>query len=166
MTESATDAVSSRRAAMFGQRSADDGTKLRLTVGVLIRNAAGAVLLEKRRDCGLWCVPGGRVEPGESLQATAAREVFEETGLRITVTRLVGVYSGPEDHILTFPDGVVQTVDVMLAADIAAGELRVSDESETLRFFDEHRLPPDDEIVPAARRVLGDYFGGLSGVVA
>lgn len=160
------DGGSSRRAAMFRQRSADEGTKLRLTVGVLIRNAAGAILLEKRRDCGLWCVPGGRVEPGESLQETAAREIFEETGLRVTVTRLVGVYSGPEDHIVTFPDGVVQTVDVMLAADIASGELLISDESEDLRFFDEGNLPLDDEIVPAARRVLGDYFGGLSGVVA
>lgn len=158
--------VSARRATMFRQRSADAGTKLRLTVGVLVRNAAGAVLLEKRRDCGLWSVPGGRVEPGESLRETAAREILEETGFRITVTRLVGVYSGPEDHIVTFPDAVVQTVDVMLAGDIAAGELLVSDESEELRFFDEGSLPPDDEMVPAARRVLDDYFRGLSGVVA
>src|SRR5260221_1051116 len=62
------------------------------------------VLLIRRADNGLWAVPGGYMEPGESTTEACAREVFEETGLRVTVKRLIGVYSTPH-RLLEYPDG-------------------------------------------------------------
>ncbi len=53
----------------------------------------GKILLTKREDFEVWCLPGGGVEDGESLAEAAIREAKEETGLDVELTRLVGVYS-------------------------------------------------------------------------
>jgi 8-oxo-dGTP diphosphatase len=62
-------------------------------VGAVIRDARGRIVLVQRGrepGMGLWSVPGGRVEPGESDEAAVVREVVEETGLRVRVLRHVG----------------------------------------------------------------------------
>jgi ADP-ribose pyrophosphatase YjhB (NUDIX family) len=62
-------------------------------VGALVHDTAGRLLLIRRGHApheGLWSVPGGRVEPGESLEAAVGREVLEETGLRVRVGAPVG----------------------------------------------------------------------------
>ena len=62
-------------------------------VGAVIQRADGRLLLIKRGNepgRGLWSLPGGRVEPGESDEAAVAREVAEETGLVVTVGDLAG----------------------------------------------------------------------------
>ena len=51
------------------------------------------VLLTKREDFEVWCLPGGGVEDGETLAEGAIREAKEETGLDVELTSLVGVYS-------------------------------------------------------------------------
>lgn len=53
----------------------------------------GDVLLVKRADDGTWGLPSGYVEPGEAPSETAVRETREETGLRVSVDRLVDVYT-------------------------------------------------------------------------
>ena len=53
----------------------------------------GKILLTKREDFEVWCLPGGGVEDGESVAEAAIREAKEETGLDVELTRLVGVYS-------------------------------------------------------------------------
>jgi ADP-ribose pyrophosphatase YjhB (NUDIX family) len=53
------------------------------------------VLLVRRDDFKVWVLPGGRVEPGESVAEAAIREVYEETGIRVKLTRLVGIYAMP-----------------------------------------------------------------------
>jgi len=74
----------------------------------------GTILLVRRADDGSWCLPGGRVEIGESIVACAERECLEETGYRVRVTSLVGVYSDPGDQTHRYPDGtVVQFVNVV-----------------------------------------------------
>ncbi len=61
-------------------------------VNALVRNPAGEVLLLKRCDNGLWCLPGGVAEIGETPAEAALRELWEEAGLRGEVIRLLGVF--------------------------------------------------------------------------
>ena len=58
---------------MFLKRAADVNTRTGLGVGVFVRNEKGQVLLEKRSDCGLWGLPGGRVESWESIRDATVR---------------------------------------------------------------------------------------------
>src|SRR5579884_976268 len=65
----------------------------------------GKVLLTKREDYHVWCLPGGHIDPGETFPQTAIREVREETGLEVRLDRLVGIYSRPhwgDYHIVVF----------------------------------------------------------------
>ncbi|PZO41456.1 MAG: hypothetical protein DCF19_09640 [Pseudanabaena frigida] len=150
---------------MYTLRKADTHTLVRVGVGVVVRNQQGMILLEKRSDCGMWGLPGGRVEAGESLEDAAIREVKEETGLTIKVSKLLGVYSEPADRIVTFPDCVVHLVDIVLEASICDEDVQLvcSEESEDLQFFALDRLPLD--IVPPARSPLRDLAGDLFGVI-
>ncbi|WP_347057844.1 NUDIX domain-containing protein [Blastococcus sp. HT6-30] len=62
-------------------------------VGAIVHDPAGRLLLVRRRNApgrGLWSVPGGRVEPGETVAAAVEREVLEETGLRVRAGAEVG----------------------------------------------------------------------------
>lgn len=159
-------AVNSTAQQMFAKKQADATTRLGLGVGVFVLNELGHLLLEKRSDCGLWGLLGGRVEPGESIREAACREVFEETGLRVEIQRLLGVYSEPAERIVTYPDNgdVVHKVDVILQATILSGTLTRSRESEELRFFAPPAVPA--EICPPARRPIQDYLEGRNGVLA
>ncbi len=150
---------------MYAKRLADVNTVVKVGVGVVIRDQSGRILFEKRRDCGVWGLPGGRVEPGESVMEAAEREIKEETGLFIHVTSLIGVYSDPHERIVTYPDNgdVAHLVDVVLDARIASGTLTCSEESEELRFFDPAALP--SEVVPPTRRPLTDAVAGLVGII-
>lgn len=148
---------------LYTPRVANEITTVRVGVGVAVRDEFDRVLLEKRSDCGLWGFPGGRIEAGESIAQAAIREVKEETGLNVEITRLIGVYSDPTERIVTFPDNVVQLVDIFLEAKVVSGELTCSDESEALRFFHETDAPA--EIVPPSRVPLQDLWQNSSGII-
>ncbi|GJL49417.1 MAG: DNA mismatch repair protein MutT [Nitrospirales bacterium] len=137
-------------------------TIVRLGVGVVIRDERGWVLLEQRSDCGWWGMPGGRLEVGESITQTAVREVKEETGLDVEIIRLIGIYSEPQERIVTYPDTIdgVQLIDAVVEGHILSGTLTCSHESFDVRFFSPHALP--EELIPPSRiplrdALLGDY---------
>jgi ADP-ribose pyrophosphatase YjhB (NUDIX family) len=86
---------------------ASEPQTLRLSVSAVVRREPGGsdLLLMRRRDNGRWGLPGGYVEPGESVAEAAAREVREETGVEIELGRLVGVYSDPSRMVIAYPNG-------------------------------------------------------------
>ncbi|HKY56215.1 MAG TPA: NUDIX domain-containing protein [Anaerolineales bacterium] len=135
---------------LYGPRLGREG-KLRFGCSaVIFDEKRSKVLLTRRTDNGLWCIPGGAMESGESAAEACEREVFEETGLKVRVTRLVGVYSNP-DQLVIYPDGTkVQIVALGFEAEVISGELSVSnettdfgyfalDEIETMEFFGNHK---------------------------
>lgn len=144
---------------MYEKKTAGPDTQVRVGVAVVIRDKQGRVLLEKRSDCGMWGLPGGAIEPGESVREAALREVKEETGLEVEIIRLVGIYSDPQERIVTYPDKVCQLVDILLEARPLSGKLAPSRESEELRFFDPSSLP---DTVPPTWAPLRDALNGAT----
>lgn len=116
----------------------------RITKGAILRTGASAVifngdrskvLLTRRADNGLWCIPGGRVESGETVTEACIREVWEETGLRADVIRLAGVYSN-RDLLVEYADGKrVQFIVLNFEVKITGGSLSISDETTDIGFF-------------------------------
>ena len=66
------------------------------SVSVAVRDEKGRVLVARHSEVGAWVLPGGAIEPGETPADAAVRETWEEAGLRVRLTRLVGVFGGPE----------------------------------------------------------------------
>ena len=93
------------------------------------------VLLTQRADNQRWCLPGGRMESGESAAEACEREVWEETGLRVRAKRLIGVYSNP-DQLVIYPDGnKVFMVVLSFEAEVISGKLGLSDETLAFGYF-------------------------------
>lgn len=93
------------------------------------------VLLIQRADDGKWAVPGGGMMPGENFSEACEREVFEETGLKVRVKRLLSIYKSPH-RLLTYPDGNKwQAVNLHFEAEIVDGNLTVNEEAKSFGFF-------------------------------
>ena len=152
---------------MFGRTRISARAVLKTGVGVLVRDEAGRILLERRSDCGLWGLLGGSVHPGETITQTVQREVEEESGLLVKISFLVGVYSDPEDRIVVYPDNGDERhlIDIVLEAEITGGKLRISQESLELHFFSLKNLPPPEMFAPPARKPVADYLQGYRGVI-
>ena len=115
------------------------------STNAVVFNGRGEVLLQRRSDNGFWALPGGGVEVGESVGQGVIRETLEETGLRVTVKRLVGLYSDPEHYcIMSYPDGkIIHYVAAVFECERESGELRISDESTDIGYFPVDALPSD-----------------------
>ncbi|MFF5206837.1 NUDIX hydrolase [Streptosporangium sp. NPDC000396] len=117
-------------------------------VGAIVHDSSGRMLLVRRGrppGQGLWSLPGGRVEPGESDAEAVAREVLEETGLAVTAGRWVGTVDRPG------PGGVVYEIRDYLA-EVSGGTLSAGDDAADARWFahDELvRLPLSPGLVDA-----------------
>ncbi len=119
---------------LYGPRLGKEG-KLRLGCSAVIFDEQRRILLTRRADNGQWCLPGGALESGESAAEACEREVFEETGLRVHVRRLVGVYSHP-DQLVVYPDGnKAFIVALHFTAEVIGGELGLSNETTDYGYF-------------------------------
>jgi 8-oxo-dGTP pyrophosphatase MutT (NUDIX family) len=121
-------------------------------------NERGEILLQKRADNGFWSMPSGAVDPGESVEQGALREVWEETGLQVRVVRLVGVYSDPRNYMIThYPGGdIVHNVSLCFVCEWVAGTLQLSDESTDIGYFPVEALP--EPMMPSHRIRLKDVL--------
>ncbi|MDN4604086.1 NUDIX domain-containing protein [Paenibacillus sp. F6_3S_P_1C] len=111
-------------------------SRIVVTGGAIIRDHMGRILLQKRSDYGDWGLPGGGMEPGESIEETMIREVKEETGLDVSSYELTSIYTG-EKMKYTYPDGN-EVVFVMFLFNVTA-ELggKLDHDQTTLLFEDE-----------------------------
>jgi 8-oxo-dGTP pyrophosphatase MutT (NUDIX family) len=126
----------------------------------LVAREDGAVLLIRRTDNGNWALPGGAIEMNESVADAAVRETFEETGIQVEVTGLLGIYSDP-GHVIHFTsnDEVRREFSVALTARPVGGEPTLSTESSEVRW-----VAPADlagyTMGTAMRRRVDDYLRG------
>jgi len=141
---------------------ATDPHVVRISVSAVVwrDDARRELLLMRRSDNAHWGLPGGYVEPGESVAAAAAREVSEETGVQVAVGRLVGVYSDPALQVIEYPDGRrVHAVNLCFEADrVAEGVATTPDEVLATGYFAPDALP--DPLVPIHRVRIEDAVAG------
>lgn len=109
-------------------------------VGGCIFNEKGEVLLQRRGDSGRWGFPGGAIEPGESIQQAAVREVKEETGLDVEVGRLIGIYT---DCDMEYPNGdKAHSICIGVEFKMLGGQLACDDaETLALQYFPLDEMP-------------------------
>lgn len=128
----------------------DDWSRVSPAVGVeaAVFDETGGVLLVRRRDNGLWALPGGIAEIGQTLPEAALRELWEEAGLRGEAVRLLGVFDG---RLWGSRSRVHIVHHVFLAA---CPDTRPTPGVEMLeaRFFPQDDLPTDEEMHPGHER--------------
>jgi ADP-ribose pyrophosphatase YjhB (NUDIX family) len=102
------------------------------------------VLLIRRADNGFWALPGGFHDLHETPATCAVRECFEETGLRIAIARLLGVFSSNRYREVNYPHKGGKYVHVLFLAEPLAADQSPSPTSEAREFgwFAQHELPP------------------------
>src|ERR687885_2574179 len=122
----------------FNDPAAPNANRIVPSVTAVVRNEAGELLLVHKTDNNLWALPGGGVDPGESVTMAVVREVKEETGIDVEVDDLVGVYTNPR-HVMAYDDGEVrQQFSLCFRAHEIGGRLSTSAETKDAAF-----VPPD-----------------------
>lgn len=127
----------------------------RVAVNAVVEQG-GRVLLARRRDIGWWNLPGGGVEPGESVTEGLQRELLEEIGAGAEIVRLAGVYSKPQK---------AEVVLVFLCHLIADQEsaLHTTEEVSELEWFLPSALPSD--LLPKHRQRIEDALTGQQAAI-
>jgi 8-oxo-dGTP pyrophosphatase MutT (NUDIX family) len=119
------------------------GTELLLVpaVAAVVRDEQGRVLIQRSRH-GVWSLPAGAIEPGESPAQAVAREVYEETGLIVRAERVLGVFGGPR-YRWTYPNGdqVEGLVTLFECAQVGGALIGANDETCFLRWFPIAEIP-------------------------
>ncbi len=104
------------------------------TADIIIERPEGIVFIERQNPPYGFALPGGFIEYGESAEDAARREAKEETGLDVTLTRLLGVYSDPNR------DPRHHTLSVVYVA-TAEGEPMAGDDAKNLIVADPNNPP-------------------------
>ena len=112
---------------------------------VIVRDERGRILLQQRSDNGLWGLPGGCQELGERLEATAVRELHEETGIRVREDDLIliNTLSGEARKRVYSNGDIVYNNTSLYLVDINSKDLaiKMNAESIKLEFFGIDNLP-------------------------
>src|SRR3989338_10388696 len=108
-------------------------TKTQFIIGAfgIIFDEQKRILLVHRRDYDLWNLPGGELEDFESPTNAVKREVKEETGLEVEISRLLGVYNKENKNSITFT----------FLCKVVGGKITLNDEAERIEYFEIDKLP-------------------------
>ena len=112
-------------------------------VSAIIRNDKGEILFQRPTlTSTIWSLPAGVIEIGEVPAEAIVREVWEETGLRVKVKTLLGVFGG-KDFRYTYPDSnQVEYIIIMFECTIIGGYLKaIEGESADIQFFHMDNIP-------------------------
>ncbi len=103
------------------------------TIGVfgIIFDKQNKVLLCHRRDYDIWDCPGGGLKIGESPLEGIKREVKEETGLDMGISKLIGIYDKSSENDIVFS----------FICNIVGGEITLNDEADKIEYFSINNLP-------------------------
>src|SRR6266540_4205091 len=124
----------------FHDPAAPTANSIVVAASAFAQDEGGRILMIQRSDNGLWVIPGGAQDIGESIVGTAKREVREETGLTIDVLGLVGIYSDPA-HVIAYDDGEVrQEFSVCFRGRPVDGAPAASTESKRVEWIEPERL--------------------------
>ncbi len=123
----------------------------------VVTDSDGRILLHQRSDNGLWSLPGGAMDIGESIEKTVIREIQEETGLNVEVLKCIGLYTDPQ-HVIAYSDGEVrQQYSICFACRVVNGEIKVSSESHQVKFFTKNEIDKLN-IHPANLLRIQDFY--------
>jgi 8-oxo-dGTP pyrophosphatase MutT (NUDIX family) len=112
-----------------------------VAAGVAILDVQGRLLLCKHSDFNRWDLPGGVIEPGEAPSAAAIRETFEEIGVDVQLTGILGAFGGPDLQVNYSNGDKVSYVLITFRARITAGELKPDgEEILDVRYFSREDL--------------------------
>jgi 8-oxo-dGTP pyrophosphatase MutT (NUDIX family) len=127
------------------------------SAAVAVLDGGNRLLLALHADRKLWVMPGGLIEPGELPSDAAVRETWEETGLRVELTGLLGVYGGP-DLLVHYANGdQASYVATIFRGRVIGGVARPDGvEILDLRYFSEEELrtAPHPRWIDRARGAL------------
>lgn len=145
----------------FDDPNAPKANNLVPSVTAIVTNQVGDLLLVHKTDNDLWALPGGGMDVGESIAEAVVREVEEETGLRVEVTGLVGLYTDPS-HVMAYDDGEVrQQCSVCFTTRLLGGDLRTSSETSEVCFVPLDRIA-ELNIHPSMRLRIQHWQEGRS----
>lgn len=137
-----------------GERIAKNGRFLPGSSALIFDESRERILLTRRSDNGRWCLPGGRMDPGESAAETCIRETKEETGLDIRIVRLIGIYTSP-NRMLEYADGnQYQMISFSFEAAVTGGALCLSDETTEVGYFSPSEIESMDVMEHHIERIL------------
>ncbi|RMF04977.1 MAG: NUDIX domain-containing protein [Chloroflexi bacterium] len=138
----------------MSEKSYPDAPRVAVGAVVLFEDKVALVLRGQAPSKGMWAVPGGRVELGETLQAAAEREVLEETGLRVQAGEVVFTF----DAIERDPDGRVKyhyvILDLLATPLDPRAPLRPGDDADDARWFSRTQINQPDLPISATTRNL------------
>jgi 8-oxo-dGTP diphosphatase len=117
------------RQVFFDDASAPPATVVTPSVFVAVLRP-GHLLLVRRCDSGVWELPGGRVDVGETAEQAAVRETAEESGVQIAVTEIAGLFTDPR-HVIRSAGGEVRQQFAVLFRARAVGGVPHGDQAET-----------------------------------
>ncbi|MBI4176821.1 MAG: NUDIX hydrolase [Candidatus Aenigmarchaeota archaeon] len=128
--------------------------RVTLTVDAIIEIDGKIVLIRRGANPfrGMWAIPGGHVNYRETVEHAAVREAFEETGLKIKLTKLVGVYSDPKRN----PDKE-HRVAVAFAAKKTGGRLSSGDDAAAVMLIPISELP-ETRLAFDHDKIIRDYM--------